>query len=90
MNVLSLLSGILAWVLGLTAIVRRGCRLCSGLSYSCCGSALFFQLLQVQRLAALRDWSALEDTIAAVVFAAGVLLGVTVLLNFLALLRKPR
>lgn len=88
MNVLSLAAGILAWVLGLAAIIRRGSRLCSGLSYSCCGAALLFQLLQVRHLVTLRDWSALEDTIAAVVFAAAVLLCVTVLLNFLSLLRK--
>lgn len=84
-NLGSFVLGLCACALGLAALAKRGsCRLSLG-SLTCCALALLLQILEIRRRVALADWSALLDTIPAVTAAAALLLAVTVLLNFLAL-----
>lgn len=59
--------------------------LCCIGSISCCMVSLLFELLEVQRRVHLSDWAALDDTINAVVLAAGVMIGVTVVSNVFTL-----
>lgn len=83
----SLVLGLTAWGLPMTLgyfADRGGPIMGWGVSIgsmSCCILALYAQLLEVQRRTVLEDWSALMDTMRAVVMAGGVLILVTVLLN---------
>ena len=88
-NILSLFLGITAWSLPVMYLMRWKRRewFCCG-SFALCALSLFFQLREFLRLADKGDFAAIEDTIGAVVFAASVLLIVTLILNALALLRK--
>ena len=88
LNLVSFGLGLLALGLGFVAITRRGNALPVFFSSSACGGALLGQLLALRRLVTIRDWSAVEDTIGAVTFAALSLTLLTVLLNTLALLRR--
>ena len=83
-NLISLLLGLLSWGLGLGAVLRPGTRWLSIGSLLSCGGALLVQLLEVHRRVELGDWTALMDTMDAVVLAAIVLLAVTALLNLAA------
>lgn len=89
-NILSLTLGLAAWGLGIAAICKNGCPWCILFSLTACGASLAGQLLEVRRRVALSDWTALMDTLDAVVFAAGVLLMVTTVLNLAAVLRGQR
>ena len=83
----SLFLGLLAWSLPLFYCLCPRIRHISPVllgSGAACGGALLLQLIEVRRRTALRDWSALMDTMDAVVCAAVVLLAVTVLLDLLA------
>ena len=57
-------------------------------SLVCVVFSLYFQLREVARLTDKGDWSSIEDTIHAVVFAAGVLIFLTLILNILAWCKK--
>lgn len=87
LHLLSLALGFLSWGLGLAAVIRRS-RVVSFGSFTLCAGALVLQLLELRRLIRLGDWSALMDTINAVIFAAAVLMAVTTALNAIAL--RPR
>lgn len=86
-NLLSLLLGLVSWGLGAAAVIRPGIRwISTGSLLSCCIS-LLLQLGQVHRLTELGDWSALMDTMDAVLAAAILLMAVTATLNLIALFR---
>lgn len=89
-NILSLTLGLAAWGLGIAAICKKGCPWCLLFSLMACGASLAGQLLEIRRLVGINDWTALMDTLDAVVFAAGVLLMVTAVLNLAAVLRGQR
>lgn len=89
-NVLSLLLGLLSWMLPVIAL----CRYIKGkaaigwmlpVSFASCAAALIFQLAEIRRRAALTDWSGIGDTMDATLWAAVVLAVVAVSLNTLAL-----
>lgn len=90
-NLLSLALGLLSWGFACAAIGRRGgYGLCFG-SMTLCSAALWLQLKELQNVIILRDdYAAACDTIDAVVFAAAVLVVVTVALNGIALLRRRK
>ena len=90
-NILSLLLGIAAWSLPVMYLMlwKHRTWFCCG-SFGLCALALYFQLREVLKRTNLGDFAAIEDTIGAVVFAATVLLTVTLILNALALLRRER
>ena len=90
-NILSLLLGIVAWSLPVMYLMRWKHRewFCCG-SFGLCALAMYFQLREILKRARIGDFAAIEDTIGAVVFAASMLLIVTLILNALAMLRKER
>lgn len=89
-NIVSLFLGLLAWGLGFAAVAKRGKPVLVFCSLGACALSLVCQLVEVRRLAAIHDWSAVEDTIGAVTFAGIVLLAVTAALNLIALMLRHR
>ncbi|HAE41415.1 MAG TPA: hypothetical protein DCG34_00660 [Clostridiales bacterium] len=87
LNVGSIALGLLAWILPISNMMRvknsRNSKwfITSILSISACAVSLFFQIIYNNHLVKTEDWSALMDTRSAVVFASGVLLVVTLMLN---------
>lgn len=86
-NLLSLLLGLVSWGLGAAAVIRPGIRWTSSVSLLSCCVSLLLQLAEVHRLTELGDWSALMDTMDAVLAAAILLMAVTAVLNLIALFR---
>ena len=86
-NLLSLLLGLVSWGLGAAAVIRPGIRWTSAVSLLSCCVSLLLQLAEVHRLTELGDWSALMDTMDAVLAAAILLMVVTAVLNLIALFR---
>ena len=85
----SLALGLVSWMLPITYLFvkkRRDFFTCGSLT--CVVFSLYFQLREVARLTDQGDWSSIEDTIHAVVFAAGVLIFLTLILNILAWCKK--
>lgn len=85
-NVGSLALGLAAWLIPLFAMGKsdRFALCCIG-SLSCCTISLLFQLLEVQSRVHINDWSALLDTIDAVILAAVVLVCGVIVTNLVAL-----
>ena len=90
-SVVSLSLGLVSWVLPITYLFIKKCR-----AFFTCGSllcvvfSLYFQLREIMRLTNKGDWSSIEDTIHAVVFAATVLIVVTLVLNIAAWRKKAK
>lgn len=90
-NIGSLILGLAAWVLPFASLGKRDrfAFCCLG-SFGCCILSLLLQLLEIKRRVGLEDWSALMDTIHAVVLAAVVMIVVMLACNLIALLRTAR
>ncbi|MFJ5788738.1 hypothetical protein ACIP9G_01510 [Lysinibacillus sp. NPDC093197] len=92
LNIGSLVIGIIAWLLPVVGLMQSKKNdfkiwgLLSSLSLSACAISLIFQMYYQYHLVNIEDWSALMDTTGGVIFAATVLLGVTVILNILTLI----
>lgn len=86
-NLGSIVLGLVAWVLACFAIKSKRAvaayRL-SVCSFSICAVSLLLQFLEISHRADLWDFSAIADTIRSIVFAACVLIAVTVFLNAVA------
>ena len=90
LHLLSLVTGIAAWVFGYWAVASKTSRkthVFSVASLSLCSIALVAQLIEIGRLVEKNDLSAVVDTINAVNIAAVVLVVVTLILNVVAVLR---
>ena len=88
-SVVSLGLGLVSWVLPITCLfIKKRREFFTRGSLLCVVFSLYFQLREIMRLTNKGDWSAIEDTIHAVVFAATVLIFVTLVLNILAWLKK--
>ena len=88
-NLLSIGLGLVSWILPIVCLFikkRREAFTCGSLL--CVVFSLYFQLREVMRLTGKGDWSAIEDTINAVVFAAAILITVTLILNIIAWCKK--
>lgn len=87
LNVGSLVLGLIAWILPGVNLLwykkqdHRNWVVFSMISISACAISLCFQILSNYHLVRIEDWSALMDTMGAVVLAASVLLIVTIVLN---------
>ena len=91
LNIGSLILGLAAWGLPFLAVKRKDrFGLCCLGSFGCCILSLLLQLFEVKTRVDLADWSALIDTMHAVVLAAVVLVAVMVACNLFALLRAAR
>lgn len=92
LNLGSLLLGLIAWILpgfNLMWYKRQDHKNWipfSMISISACAISLYFQILYNYHLVRIEDWSALMDTMGAVVFAMLVLLIVTIILNAITLI----
>lgn len=85
-NIWSLVLGLLAWIIPLLAIGKKyRFALCCIGSLSCCVISLLLQLLEVKRRVVLSDWSALMDTMNAVVLAAVVMICGVIAMNLVSL-----
>lgn len=85
LNILSLILGLVAWIAPMAAIVRKKvCGFLMAISFGLCALALLSQIGYTQHLVQMGDWSAIEDTHAAVLLASSVLVVGTVVLNGLA------
>ena len=87
----SLILGIGAWISAFAGIISRKqpCLFSAG-SFALCALSLLLQLREIKYLAGIGDFSVIDDTIHAVVLAASVLVGVTVILNAAAIVRAKR
>ena len=90
LNLLSLILGIAALVFAIHSVQVKGCLICCTAGLGCCAISLLCQLLELNRLAGIRDWSAIDDTIGARVLAAGVLLVLSLGIQTAALLRSRK
>ena len=87
-NLGSLILGLAAWVLPFLAIRKKDrFGLCCLGSFGCCILSLLLQLFEVKNRVNIEDWSALMDTMRAVVLAAVVMIVVMLVCNLFALLR---
>ena len=90
-NVVSLVFGISAWCIGFAAIKSKkksSAYSCSVTSFSLCAVSLFLQFLEIGNRVNAGDYAGIEDTIGAVIFAAGVLTAVTIVLNVVTFVRR--
>ena len=83
LNLWSIVLGVLAWLIGAWAIGRYKPWKFQ-FAYFFCAVALLLQLLVLRSSALSRDWSSVEDTIGAIVFAGIFMLSVTVILHMVA------
>ena len=92
LNVASFVLGLTAWILPAMNLMRyrsnnnKNWITLSMLSLSACAISLCFQIFYNYHLVKIEDWGALMDTMYAVVFAATVLLIVTIILNAINLI----
>ena len=78
----SLVLGLFAWILAIISVLRRRFGALNLISVSACALSLLLQLMNVDHLAnELEDFSAIMDTIPAVVLAACLMLSMAILLN---------
>lgn len=91
LNVASFVFGLTAWILPAMNLMRyrsngnKNWITLSMLSLSACAISLCLQMFYTYHLVRIEDWTALMNTAGAVVFAATVLLVVTILLNTITL-----
>jgi hypothetical protein len=91
LNLGSLLLGLIAWILPVMNLIRgktyndKNWVVLSTLSFSACALSLCFQIFYIYHKVQVEDWSALLDTMGAVVFAVSALLIITILLNAITL-----
>lgn len=90
-NLGSICLGLAAWMFGYWAIRRtiikndiKASYACSITSFAMCIVSLLLQLLEVGNRVDMEDLSAIYDTINAIIFAAKVLISVTLVLNIVA------
>ncbi len=92
LNLGSLLLGLAAWILPVVNLMRfknhnhRNWVALSITSISACAVSLCFQIFYNYHLVKIEDWSALMDTMGALVFVAATLLIVTIILNAITLI----
>lgn len=92
LNLGSFLLGLIAWILPVINLMRYKKHdrwnwvILSVLSMSACAFSLFFQIYYIYHKVKISDWAALMDTMNVIVFAATVLLIVTIILNAITML----
>lgn len=86
----SLIFGLAAWALAGTAIAARGRgrgALVWG-SFLCASVSALWQFFEIGKRVNAGDWAGIEDTLRAVILGVAVMLAVTLVLNFLALVKR--
>ncbi len=96
LNVGSLGLGLVAWILPIVSLIKRKnsnnkyWALLSIVSLSACATSLLFQIIYNKHLVTIEDWSALMDTINAVVYVSTFLLLTTIILNVIVFIMYNR
>ena len=88
MNLLSVFLGFTGLFFGFRAFRKGAGAACCAVSLGACGGALLCQLAEMYRLTVIGDTSAIYDTARARLLAAACLLGLTLGLQLLALVRR--
>lgn len=92
-NIGSLLLGITAWLLACFAIISKKPSVSHRFSFGSfilCAFSLLLQLLEVSNRVNIHDFSAITDTIHAVITASCILIAITIILNGIALVKASR
>ena len=92
-NIGSLILGIGAWLfagLAIAASKASASHKNTLVSFSLSSISLVFQLFEINSLVLLSDYAAIEDTIRARLIASVVLVSVTMILNFVALVKAKK
>ncbi len=84
-NIYSLLFGLLAWFVPLFRFKKIKAKYNMLISFTCMGSALWFQLLEISWRVNIPDFSAVMDTIGAVVYVSVILIVGTVIMNLISI-----
>ena len=87
LNIVSLISGICAWLFAGLAISTPKASVShrnTFISFSSCLISLICQLSELNRRVLLGDYAAIEDTIGAILIASAALVFITIILNFVA------
>lgn len=90
LNIASLILGVCAWLFGGMAIsTNKGSTSHRNtfISFSLCAISLVLQLFEINRRVIFSDYSAIEDTIRAILIASVGLIFITIVLNVVALLK---
>lgn len=87
LNLFSLGLGLTAWILAIAGLMKPSPWI-PFLSFSCCAFSILCQFAELIRQFDMGDYSAVDDTIAAVLFGVAPLTAVTVLVNLLSLAVK--
>ena len=91
LNIGSLISGACAWLfagLAISAPKPFTSHRNTYTSISLCTISLIFQLFEINRRVLLSDYTAIEDTIRAVLIASVVLVSITMILNLVAVAQE--
>ena len=89
-SISSLILGFGAWLFGILAISRASGSSSTPntvISFSFCSASLLLQLFEIQNRVNINDYAAISDTIGATLFAAIILVLVTIILNIIAVMK---
>lgn len=89
-NICSLLLGIFAWLLPLFSVAIKEAKRAyafSTVSFILCACSLLMQFFEIGNRVSIGDFSAIMDTIRAVIIASVLLVSVTAILNLITLIR---
>ena len=89
-NIGSIILGVIACALACFAISRKQAHRYSVASFSFCALSLLLQFFEIGNRVNAGDFSAIADTIRAVIIAAVVLIGTTVALNVIAIVKEKK
>ena len=89
-NIGSIILGVIACALACFAISRKQAHRYSVASFSFCALSLLLQFFEIGNRANSGDFAAIADTIRAVIIAAVVLIGTTVALNVIAIVKEKK
>ena len=93
LNIGSLVFGLIAWILPLLKILTKNKKhwtVVMFTSFSLCSLAVLFQSIETNHRVFLLDFWAIDDTYYAILFAEKILIGITILLNLIMLLKYKK
>ena len=90
LNIASLILGLIAWILPTINLLKhespsRSWMTLTFLSFSACSISLVFQIFSISEWVKVNDWTALMDTIGAIMTASSILIIGTIVLNGITL-----
>jgi cytochrome c oxidase subunit 4 len=95
-NVGSLILGLSAWILPIINLIKqnkaehRNWIILLLISMSSCAISVLFQIVYQNHLTKIEDWSAIMDTIWAVMFVSTVLIVTTIILNLITIIKYSK